>query len=113
MARRSSRTSCSSSTASLGLKGLPDEHRIAFNDLRNLRIYAQFTADNRLVFAAAAPHITTSGRRSRPRTTPTGGAVLKSSADRLADVTEPAAGTDCRAAPNSTRSASPGGSVVR
>jgi glycine/D-amino acid oxidase-like deaminating enzyme len=37
--------------------GLGREHRIAFNDLRNLRIYAQFTADNRLVFGGrGAPY---------------------------------------------------------
>jgi glycine/D-amino acid oxidase-like deaminating enzyme len=38
--------------ADLGL-----EHRIAFNDMRNLRIYAQLTADNRLVFGGrGAPY---------------------------------------------------------
>ena len=37
--------------------GLNLEHRIAFNDLRNLRIYAQVTADGRLVFGGrGAPY---------------------------------------------------------
>ena len=37
--------------------GLGLEHRLAFNDLRNLRIYAQVTADGRIVFGGrGAPY---------------------------------------------------------
>lgn len=39
------------------LSGLGLDHRIAFNDLRNLRIYARVTADRRIVFGGrGAPY---------------------------------------------------------